>query len=234
VLPHRSGPGGAQHHPLVTRRTVGRRHESRGDPRTGPGRWRGWVTSSRSGTPPCQRSRSRPPGRAREGGDRLAEFYAGVNASRAVDPDPTALGHSYGSVTTGYALQHPGTGVDRAVFVGSPGLGTSDVTDLEIPDGAGWDADAEDDPVANLGRFGRDPSTFDRLHQLETGPATTADGQRLAGVRGHSEYLQARSTSQYTIATIITGHPDDVIRARRDNTPGILDPSAWWSERHGR
>ena len=61
------------------------------------------------------------PNLARTGGDDLAAFYEGINASRTDDPHLTALGHSYGSLTTGYALQHDGTGVDDAVLFGSPG-----------------------------------------------------------------------------------------------------------------
>ena len=57
---------------------------------------------------------------ARCGGADLARFYDGIDAARPTDPHLTALGHSYGSLTTGYALQQA-HGVDDAVLFGSPG-----------------------------------------------------------------------------------------------------------------
>ena len=63
-------------------------------------------------------------GRAQEGAKPLANFYDGIDvASNKNDPHVTALGHSYGSLTTSLALQEKGGGVDDAVFYGSPGLG---------------------------------------------------------------------------------------------------------------
>ena len=82
----------------------------------------GSTTRLRSGARPFRRL-GRAVGLREDGGAALADFYRGLNSSRATDPDLTALGHSYGSTTTGYGLQHEGTGVDRAVFFGSPGIG---------------------------------------------------------------------------------------------------------------
>ena len=73
------------------------------------------------------------PNLARAGGEDLAAFYQGVNASRTDDPHLTALGHSYGSLTTGYALQHDGTGVDDAVLFGSPGPAPGSATTCTCP-----------------------------------------------------------------------------------------------------
>ena len=53
------------------------------------------------------------PGLAMRGGEDLAGFLKGINASRLQDPHLIALGHSYGSLTTGYALQHGGHGSRR-------------------------------------------------------------------------------------------------------------------------
>ena len=75
------------------------------------------------------------PDAARSGGADLARFYDGIDASRRADPHLTALGHSYGSLTTGYALQQA-HGVDDAVVFGSPGLGTDHVDGLHVPSGA--------------------------------------------------------------------------------------------------
>ncbi|MGL4177387.1 MAG: alpha/beta hydrolase, partial [Dermatophilaceae bacterium] len=168
-------------------------------------------------------------GAARDGGRDLASFVRGVNASRVTDPDLSVLGHSYGSTTTGYALQHPGTGVDRAVLFGSPGISTDDVTDLHIPTDAIWYAEAPGDPVADAGRFGADPSDVEGLTQLETRAASTPGGERLAGVTGHSEYLQGRSTSQHNLAAIIAGHPEAAITGG----PGTVDDIRYYAQQAG-
>lgn len=114
-------------------------------------------------------------GAAEAGGKDLADFYRGINSSRRTDPNLTALGHSYGSTTTGYGLQQPGTGVDRAVFFGSPGLGTSDLGDLKIPPGNAYYAEAKWDGVGDLGRFGTDPTAVDGMNHVQTEGATSSD-----------------------------------------------------------
>jgi len=148
---------------------------------------------------------------ARTGGDDLAGFYEGINSSRTDDPHLTALGHSYGSLTTGYALQHDGTGVDDAVLFGSPGSGTWDRSDLNVPDGHLFVAEADDDPVADFGGtapFGADPSHLDGVDFLSTHERELPDGTRGTGSAGHSEYLQEETTSQYNLAVTVAGLPD--------------------------
>ncbi|KRE42314.1 alpha/beta hydrolase [Knoellia sp. Soil729] len=168
-------------------------------------------------------------GSAEDGGRDLAAFFTGLNTSRLEDPDLTALGHSYGSTTTGYSLQHEGTGVDRAVFFGSPGLGTSDLGDLQVPEGGAYYAEAKWDPVGDLGRFGTDPTGLDGMNHLETGDAESADGRSWQGVTGHSDYLQDGSTSQYSMAQVVGGHPQDTIEG---NNVGFwtdpIDAQPWW------
>jgi hypothetical protein len=71
--------------------------------------------------------------RANDAAPDLAEFYRGINATNehGADVHLSALGHSYGSLTTAQALNELGqTGVvDDAAFYGSPGLGhTEDMT----------------------------------------------------------------------------------------------------------
>ena len=158
-------------------------------------------------------------GAAQDGGRDLAEFYRGLNASRTTDPDLTALGHSYGSTTTGYAL-HETTGVDRAAFFGSPGLGVDHLPQLQVPTGQSYYAEAKWDPVGDLGRFGFDPSSLEGMKHLQTGAATTTDGTGLDGVSGHTSYLQDRSTSQYNLAVVVAGHQEDAIYG---NNKGITD-----------
>ena len=142
---------------------------------------------------------------AQHGGADLALFYDGINASRPYsDPHLTALGHSYGSTTTGYALQRTTTAVDDAVLFGSPGLGTSNVRDLHVPEGHVNVIEARRDWIADLGAFGTDPNHLDGAHRLSA-HEETADGVTLAESTGHSRYLIPNTASQYNIAATVTG-----------------------------
>lgn len=149
-------------------------------------------------------------GAAEDGGRSLANFLTGINTSRLTDPDLTAIGHSYGSTTTGYALQQPGTGVDRAVFFGSPGLGTSDIDDLKIPSGSSYYLEAKWDGVGDLGRFGTDPTALQGMNQLNTSAATVG-GTTYSEVTGHTSYLTDQSTSQYNMAQVIRDAPQEAV-----------------------
>lgn len=170
-------------------------------------------------------------GSAQDGGQDLANYFTGLNTSRMTDPDLTALAHSYGSTTTGYGLQHEGTGVDRVVFFGSPGLGTSDLGDLHVPDGSAYYAEAKWDGVGDIGRFGSDPSGLEGMNHLQTGDASSDDGRSFDGVTGHSDYLQDGSTSQYSMAQVVGGHPEDVIEGKNVGLlTDPLDAQDWWPD----
>jgi len=161
-------------------------------------------------------------GSAQNGGASLAQYLQGINASRTNDPDLTALGHSYGSTTTGYGLQEPGTGVDRVVFFGSPGLGTSDLSDINVPTGNSYYAEAKWDGVGDFARFGSDPTGLEGMRHLQTGDAMSSSEGSLDGVTGHTHYLQDGSTSQYSMAQIIGGHPESAIEGQ--NVGWLTDP----------
>ncbi|APU12967.1 alpha/beta hydrolase [Actinoalloteichus fjordicus] len=159
---------------------------------------------------------------AQRGAEELADFYRGIDASRTENPHLTALGHSYGSTTTGYALQQD-TGVDDAIFFGSPGLGTSDVTDLRIPPESAYVIEARNDAVADLGGlapFGIDPNQLDGVTGLSAREEQLPDGRRLTESVGHSAYLAPDSTSQYNISVIVSGNED---RAVHDDGRGFGD-----------
>ncbi|MBL8924867.1 MAG: hypothetical protein JNM77_01330 [Pseudonocardia sp.] len=150
------------------------------------------------------------PDAGRSGGADLARFYDGIDASRRTDPHLTALGHSYGSVTTGYALQQA-HGVDDAVVFGSPGLGTDHVDDLHVPPGHTGVVEAPWDPVADLGWFGDDPNRLDGVTGLSARPATLPDGSATAGSVLHADYLTPGTTSQFNIAATVAGLPEERI-----------------------
>jgi hypothetical protein len=163
---------------------------------------------------------------ARKGGEDLARFYSGINASRDTDPHLTALGHSYGSTTTGFALQHDGTGVDDAIVFGSPGVGTSERDDLHVPQDHLYRIEARRDPVADLAAFGLDPTWLDGVDGLSA-KDSEVDGEQLRESTGHSEYLDDGTTSQHNIAVTVAGLPD---RQVHDDGRGAGDVLTWWPE----
>jgi hypothetical protein len=149
---------------------------------------------------------------AQNGAPALTSFLQGVDAARpgtSADPHLTALGHSYGSLTTGLALQQP-TGVDDVVFFGSPGVGTSKVEDLQVPGGHAFVIEARNDAVADFARFGRDPNQMDGVTGLSAREESVG-GLRLTESTGHSEYFVQGSTSQHNLAVTIAGLHDQQV-----------------------
>jgi hypothetical protein len=147
---------------------------------------------------------------AKSGAKDLAHFYDGINTSRITHPHLTAVGHSYGSTTTGYALQRTTTTtpVDDAVVFGSPGLGTSVIDALRVPAGhtAAITAALDLVPLAGtVGVLGTEVYDMPGVVQLSSHERTLPDGTTLSGVTGHSDYLTPGSTSQYNIAATIAG-----------------------------
>ncbi|MGI8306863.1 alpha/beta hydrolase [Saccharopolyspora hattusasensis] len=156
---------------------------------------------------------------AKRGAENLANFYRGINESRPDDPHLVALGHSYGSTTTGYALQQEGTGVDDAVVMGSPGMGTPHYSQVDIPEGHLYNLESAWDPVADFGRFGSDPSNMPGVDNLSTHEAVSPDGQHLVrsighGTGGGTGYLDAGTTSQYNVGVVVGGVPEQAVDTR--------------------
>lgn len=161
------------------------------------------------------------------GGDKLAKFDQGINASRTADPHFTALGHSQGSIVTGISLTHGGTGVDDAVVFGSPGVADhfgidNTAADLKVPQGHAYNITAAGDPVAQwvpeTWRYGAAPYAMDGMTQLSADAATGPDGTPLAASHGHSEYTRTTpegvdSTSKHNIAAIVAGKPQLTVPA---------------------
>ncbi|WP_263995289.1 alpha/beta hydrolase family protein [Mycobacterium yunnanensis] len=86
---------------------------------------------------------------AKVGAHHLAGFYDGIKASHeGVPADVTAIGHSYGSLTTGLALQEPGNhGITDAIFYGSPGIEATTPGQLQLPEGHVFTMETPDDPI---------------------------------------------------------------------------------------
>jgi hypothetical protein len=160
---------------------------------------------------------------AKIGAHKLDGFLNGLGASHDIHNQPlhlTALGHSYGSLTTGIALQQS-TPVHDAVVFGSPGLDIQAPSDLKVPQGHMFSEWSDQDPVPRLDiahNFGTSPyqgisgGSVASIEQLSTGDATGAGGQPLHATHEHGQYLDNNSTSQYNMANVVAGRPDLTLR----------------------
>jgi hypothetical protein len=160
---------------------------------------------------------------AKIGAHKLDGFLNGLGASHDLQKQElhlTALGHSYGSLTTGIALQQA-TPVHDAVVFGSPGLDINQRSDLKVPEGHMLSEWSDRDPVPHLdiaNNFGVSPyegisgGTLSDINQLSTGDASGAGGQPLHATHQHGEYLDNNSTSQYNMASVVAGRPDLTVR----------------------
>ncbi|WP_203338425.1 alpha/beta hydrolase [Nocardioides limicola] len=162
-------------------------------------------------------------GMARAGGEHLADFLDGLRASRADEVDRanlTVIGHSYGSTTTGYALSQYDVDVDRAVFIGSPGLGggVNHVSDLSVPAGEVFVGTNSLDPVGGLGDkgwvnkgtlfglgLGRDPSE-DRFEATRFQAEDPGKHSLVPGpIAMHTSYYDPNTESLANMASLVTG-----------------------------
>jgi hypothetical protein len=178
--------------------------------------------------------------RANEAAPDLAEFYRGINATNEHGSDVhlSALGHSYGSLTTAQALNELGqTGVvDDAAFYGSPGLGhmndggapINDESDMFLADGHAYVMSAPGDWISDeikigpftfpslgdAGQFGPNPTSLP-LEQLSSDASVSpTDNLPRSGASSHADYPRIGDydrlrTTGYNLA-IITGGLADV------------------------
>ncbi len=116
-------------------------------------------------------------------------------------------------------MQQPSTGVDDVVVIGSPGMGTSDVDDLHVPEGHTYAVEARQDYVADFGRFGADPNQMEGVTGLSAREGTV-DGEQLAETTGHDTrskenpkdgYLAQGTSSQHNISTVVAGVPEQAV-----------------------
>lgn len=85
---------------------------------------------------------------AKAGAADLSRFYDGIAAAHHGPLDLTVIGHSYGSLTTGLALQEPGDhDVDKALFYGSPGIEATTPRQLGLAPGNVYTMETPDDPI---------------------------------------------------------------------------------------
>jgi len=163
-------------------------------------------------------------GLAKAGAPSLSHFYDGLGAAHdGPKPQITAVGHSYGSLMTGLALQQPGPHpVTDLVVYGSPGLDTgyapseNALDKLHLAPHHAFEMTAHGDPVANLNGFGLSPGYTPGFIDMDTGVTTTPDGVPREGATGHAEYARTGDngnlrTSGYNTAVVVAGLPDKVV-----------------------
>jgi hypothetical protein len=160
------------------------------------------------------------PAQAREGGAILAKD---VDGYRTANPNAhvTVIGHSYGSTVVGYSAMDNGLKADDIAFVGSPGVGASNVDQLSAGSGHVYVGGTEHDPViqATSGDwFTKDGSS--------TGPYDSSFGGKTFGTSGeagighaHSSYYDKGSESLDNLAKIANGHGGDVSAQRWQDAP---------------
>lgn len=176
-------------------------------------------------------------GRAKEGGENLANAIDGLRASRSDDPAHlTAIGHSYGSTTTAYAVGEYGAKVDDVVLIGSPGSGPAEnASDLggkdhvyvgrNSRDGVGFLGNEGWISKGEIG-LGTDPSSenFDGT-RFEAEDTDRGDNRDYGD--SHGSYLETDSESLYNLGKIVDGHGDDVNEAEQSYDPAwrtAVDP----------
>ncbi|SDP83564.1 alpha/beta hydrolase [Lentzea jiangxiensis] len=160
------------------------------------------------------------PEQAREGGAILAKDVEGY---RTTNPNAhvTVVGHSYGSTVVGYSAMDNGLKADDIVFVGSPGVGASNVDQLSAGAGHVYVGGTEHDPViqATSGDwFTKDGSS--------TGPYDSSFGAKTFGTSGeswighaHSSYYDKGTESLSNIAKIASGEGGSVSEQRWQDAP---------------
>jgi hypothetical protein len=166
---------------------------------------------------------------AQAGAPKLTSFVQNLDAASHNPGQTTALfGHSYGSLTSGIALQDGASAyVDNAVMYGSPGFQASSTAGLGMRDDNFWVMSAPDDPINSVGAFapfhgwGANPNDIIdegdatpryRFPHLETEAGSTPipDYESKTEARGHSDYPRdaGERMTGYNLATILLDRPD--------------------------
>ncbi|RTE48035.1 alpha/beta hydrolase [Actinobaculum sp. 352] len=149
---------------------------------------------------------------AKEGGANLAGLLEGIQATHEGDLHLVASGHSYGSTVTGYALRQS-TVADEVMVMGSPGITTTQNKDLNMVPGHvnvgeahGFDFGGDGDLVADLGRFGGDPSDSREFNRIGTDEWTSPEGVEYTDSKKHSQYYGVGRTSTYDQGSVLIGN----------------------------
>jgi hypothetical protein len=163
---------------------------------------------------------------ARDAAPSLSTFADGLRATSESGANVTMTGHSYGSTTVGVAARDAGLDVDNMIFVGSPGVGVDNASDLGIDPANVWASRNDQDIITaarpgNAAQFipfvgpfmfpadqmvhGRDP-----VADGFGGNTFSSDSTRSGPVANHSAYWDQGNASRENMAYIVTGQPDMV------------------------
>lgn len=146
---------------------------------------------------------------SRDYADDLAAFTNGVAASRDAPVHQTLWAHSYGTVLAGLALKQL-MRIDDVALFGSPGTELTSLAQAGLKAGSLNVLAAATDPVAMSGWHVLDPRDIPGASILSTfcavKPGSVNDP--LTSSIGHSEYLEAGSTSEENLTAIAAGRPD--------------------------
>ncbi|HEX6342882.1 alpha/beta hydrolase [Umezawaea sp.] len=160
---------------------------------------------------------------AKEGGQNLVADVNGYRAAAEAagnNQHLTVIGHSYGSTTVGYAGMN-GLAADDIAFVGSPGVGASNVDQLSVGAGHVYAGATEHDPVVQ----GTSSDWF-TADGSSTGPYDKDFGATVFGtpepahlVDAHSQYYAEGSESVSNLAKIATGDGGSVTSQKWYDSP---------------
>lgn len=166
---------------------------------------------------------------AQAGAPKLTSFLQNLDSASHNPDQTTALfAHSYGSLTSGIALQDGASAyVESAVMYGSPGFQASSTADLGMRDDNFWVMSAPDDPINPVGAlaplhgWGSNPNDVInegdatpryRFPHLETEAGSTPipDYEYKTEAKGHSDYPRdaGERMTGYNLATILLDRPD--------------------------
>ena len=123
--------------------------------------------------------------KAEAGAEKLNGFMTGIHSwrsERGLDVHQSAITHSYGSTTGGFAMRDIGEGVvDELVYTGSPGAGVHSVGTLGVDADHTWvSATPHLDPVRGRGpdyTFGRNPEHLEGIGHL-SGDTSGGEGYK--------------------------------------------------------
>jgi pimeloyl-ACP methyl ester carboxylesterase len=114
----------------------------------------------------------------------------------------SVVAHSYGSTTTGIAMEHYGLDVGRVAVVGSPGLGdgVDDISDLGRPDIELYAGKSEGVPIYKVG----DGDNVTWLPAHGEDPADDGFGATVfeTSGEGHSEYFTGKGLENLALIAL--------------------------------
>ncbi|PRZ41954.1 alpha/beta hydrolase family protein [Antricoccus suffuscus] len=158
---------------------------------------------------------------ANEAAPELAADIAGYTESNLVatgaDPHVTVIGHSYGSLVVGAALESGDLIADDVIFVGSPGVGVKNVDELNMDGSHVYVGLLPDDAISNANDFFDmkagstlgvpDGAWFGHNPARESFGGTVFDTDTDGD---HGDYFDYGTTQLDNMAAVATGQYDEV------------------------